>query len=204
MVRYGDVAGFILAGGASSRIGRDKALLTLRGSPLLVRMARLIEPMVPCLMVVGRPERYRELGLRVFPDEQAGLGPLGGIATALKLSPCTWNLILSCDLPFLNLPWLEHLIARAVATSADAVMPQTAHGPEPLCAMYRKICAPVIGAALARGLRKVTEGLAGLTVETVNEAEWKPFDSSGRLFKNINTLAEYEEARAVVEGDESA
>jgi len=67
-------------------MGRDKALLEISGVPLLVRTARLIEPLVAAVTVIGSPERYASLGLRVIPDAVAGVGPLGGIATALRFS----------------------------------------------------------------------------------------------------------------------
>ena len=204
MARFNHVAGFILAGGASSRMGRDKAWLELGGRPLLVRTAQLLEPLVAPVTVIGPPERYSGLGLRVVPDDRAGLGPLGGISTALSLSSSPWNLILGCDLPYLSAAWLEHLVARALASAADAVLAETANGPEPLCAMYHQRCGPAIAAALGRGVRKVTQGLAGLVVETITAAEWKAFDSDGWLFKNMNTPADYTEAQARLGGKTTA
>src|SRR3989441_2918291 len=112
MKRHDQVAGFILAGGVSSRMGRDKALLEIGGVPLLVRTARLIEPLVAAVTVIGSPERYASLDLRVIPDAVAGVGPLGGIATALRFSASAWNLVLGCDLPYLTAKWLDRLMAR--------------------------------------------------------------------------------------------
>ena len=195
------VAGFILTGGESSRMGRDKALLELGGVPLAVRTARLLEPLTASVALIGAPERYGSLGLRLVPDDQTSLGPLGGIATALRISGCKWNLILGCDLPYLTSAWLEHLIRRTQECTSDALIPESAEGhAEPLCAMYYLLCRPNIRAALARGERKVTNGLAGRRVERILPAEWKPFDSSGRLFKNMNAPEDYEEARAYFEG----
>src|SRR2546425_4076850 len=171
MKRHDQVAGFILAGGVSSRMGRDKALLEISGVPLLVRPAGLIEPLVAAVTVIGSPERYASLGLRVIPDAVAGVGPLGGIATALRFSASAWNLILGCDLPYLTAKWLDWLMARALDSQADALLPGKPRGVEPLCAMYRTSCAPAIAQALAPGVRKMTDGLAGLVVQHVNEAE---------------------------------
>ena len=77
MKHFEQVAGFILAGGQSSRMGCDKALLEIAGVPLLVRTARLLEPRVAGVTVIGPPERYAALGLRVVPDDRAGLGQIG-------------------------------------------------------------------------------------------------------------------------------
>src|SRR3989441_12336498 len=82
---------------------------------------------------------------------------------------------------------------------ADALLPETPRGVEPLCAMYRTSCAPAIAAAIARGVRKVTDGLAGLVVQHVNEAEWQALESAEVLFKNMNTPQDYEEAPAKLE-----
>lgn len=182
-------------------MGRDKALMEIGNVPLLLRIARLLQPLVASVAVIGPPERYPDLGLPIFPDDRAGLGPLGGIATALRLSASDWTLVVGCDMPYLNAAWLGYLISRGVASAADAVLPATPRGPEPLCAVYRRSCAPVIAVALASGVRKITQGLAGLAVEEVAEPEWEAFDSDGRLFKNVNTPADYDEARASLEGE---
>jgi molybdopterin-guanine dinucleotide biosynthesis protein A len=109
-------------------------------------------------------------------------------------------LIVACDLPYLTRAWLEHIVARALASPADAVLPMNERGAEPLCALYQKQCEPVVRAALERGTRKVTDGLAGLRVESIAPAEWKAFDSDGLLFKNMNSPADYEEARSKLGG----
>ncbi len=177
-------------------MGVDKALLTLNGQPLLLRTANLLAPLVASVTVIGNPARYASLSLTVVDDDVPGLGPLGGIATALRVSSTNWNLIVGCDLPYLTSVWLEFLISRALASSADAILPHSDGGAEPLCAMYHVRCAPMIAAAIARGVRKVTDGLAGCVVENILPAEWKAFDSGGALFKNMNTQADYAEARS--------
>jgi molybdopterin-guanine dinucleotide biosynthesis protein A len=194
------IAGFILAGGESSRMGRDKALLEFDGVPLLVRTARLVESVAGPAAVIASPEAYRSLALRVIADDSPGAGPLGGIATALRVSNAPWNLVVACDLPYLTKTWLEHLIERALASQADAVLPMNARGAEPLCAVYHKRGERAICAALARGTRKVTDGLQDLRVESIEPAEWKAFDSDGLLFKNMNSPADYEEAVARLSG----
>jgi len=78
------------------------------------------------------------------------------------------------------------------------VIPLNERGFEPLCAMYRKRAQRTIANALERGVRKITDGLAGLTLTTLAPGEWKAFDARGRLFKNINTPEDYDEARQSV------
>ena len=193
------VAAFILAGGESSRMGVDKGLLEIDGVPLIVRTARLVDTVAGAATVVGRPERYQPLGLRAIADDWPGCGPWGGIATALRASDAIWNLLVACDLPYLTRAWLEFLVRRARQSHADAVVPMNEHGAEPLCAMYHSRCEPAIRGALEEGMRKVTEGLSRLRLEYLEPAGWKCFDSDGLLFKNMNTPADYEEAKTRLE-----
>ncbi len=201
MKGYDQVAGFILAGGASSRMGRDKALLEIAGVPLLVRTARLLEPLVQSVTVIGPPERYAALGFPVVPDDRGSLGPLAGMATALRISRSEWNLIVSCDLPYLSAGWLEWLITRALASPADALVPKTLRGLEPLCAIYRTRCAPVLTAAVTAGVRKATDAISGLTLEKLTPNQWQAIPPGDAVLKNMNTPADYEEARARLEAN---
>jgi len=181
-------------------MGRDKASLQITGVSLLDRAARLLAPLVADVTLIASPERYAHTGLRIVPDDRPGLGPLGGIATALRISSSPWNLIVGSDLPYLNAPFLDFLIRRAIESRADALLPETVRGPEPLCAVYTRRCLPSIEAAIQQNDLKITNSLASCKLETLPESQWKEFDSDGRLFKNMNSPADYEEARAHFEG----
>lgn len=202
MTRYTQAAGFVLAGGANTRMGRDKALLPLGGAPLLQRTGRMMEPLVKYVAVVGRRPDHAGFGWRVLTDDKAGLGPLAGIATALRMAPqldagtVPWNLVVACDMPYLEAEWLDFLLSRASVSGADVVMSHSLEGPEPLCAVYHQRIARTVAAALAAGKRKVTDALEGLQVEYVLPQEWKPFASCAELFKNMNTPEDYAEAQA--------
>jgi molybdopterin-guanine dinucleotide biosynthesis protein A len=201
--RYRQVAAFILVGGASSRMGRDKTLLKIAGAPLVVRTARALEPLVTNVTVVGSVRNYAALGLHAMDDHvparaEAPLphqGPLAGISRALNATSAPWNLIVASDLPYLSTEWISWLLARAVDSEAQLVIPRTRHGLEPLAAVYRRECAGPISAAFYGGVRKVTEALAGLRMETIDAHEWKALDPDGRILKNMNTPADYAEAR---------
>ena len=114
-----------------------------------------------------------------------------------------WNLIVSCDMPFLTREWLSYLVGRAIESSAQVVVPRSEFGLEPLCACWRTDAAAELESALERGVRKVTEGIALLRAEVLDARDWKRFDSAGRLFWNMNTAADYEEARRIVEAEQS-
>ena len=104
-------------------------------------------------------------------------------------------------MPFLTSEWLSFLCERAAKSKAQVVVPHSTHGPEPLCACYRTDAAGALRAAFESGVRKVTQGLQHVTTEVLDEADWKRFDSAGRLFWNMNTAADYEEARRILEAE---
>jgi molybdopterin-guanine dinucleotide biosynthesis protein A len=207
MKPHSQVAAFILAGGVSSRMGREKGLLEFGGEPLIVRTARMIEPLVTEVTVVGPPERYAPLGLRAIADQNLGeregtaavRTPLVGITTALNATKMPWNLILACDLPYLTAEWLDWLLSRAANSSAQIVMPRTANGLEPLAAVYRRECAAPIVAALEHGVRKVTDAMADFRMELLSEDDWNKIDPEGRVLKNMNAPGDYEEAKKWLE-----
>lgn len=188
---YHNVAAFVLAGGASRRMGRDKALLELGGVLMIVRTLRLLEPLVSAVAAVAPTERYTSLGLRVVEDRWPGAGPLGGIVTALSTSSADWNLILACDLPFLTAEWIDWLISRTVHCSAQAIVPKSKQGLEPLAAIYHRDCGPVFAAAFERGVRSVREALRHVTIDHIARNQWPALDSSGVLLRNINTLDDF-------------
>lgn len=191
---FESVGAFILAGGESSRMGRNKSLLEIDGVPMIVRTTQLVEGIAGRATIVGESESYKRLGLRTIRDDWPGAGPLGAIATALRATDCAWNLVVACDLPYLTREWLEFLIGRALKCDADALLPMNDRGAEPLCAMYAKSCEAAVWLALDRGVRKVTDGLAHVRVDYLEPREWKLFDSNGLLFKNMNSPSDYEQA----------
>jgi molybdopterin-guanine dinucleotide biosynthesis protein A len=201
--RRRQVAAFILAGGASSRMGRDKGLLDFGGVPLIVHSARLIEPLVACVTVVGSPRRYRAMGLRAIADQDTPSrsskrirrGPLAGIATALATTRSSWNLIVACDLPYLSGAWLDWLLSRAIQSRGEVVIPRTGRGLEPLAAVYRRECGAPIASALARGARRVTDVIEELRMDVVYQREWRRLDPRALILKNMNTPRDYDEAR---------
>lgn len=182
---------------------RDKGLLDFGGVPLVVHTARLIEPLVACVAVVGPSRPYAAVGLRPIADQndcnqgskRIRRGPLAGIAAALAATHLPWNLIVACDLPYLSSAWLEWLLARAIRSRAQVVVPRTGRGLEPLAAVYRRECSSVIATALARGERKVIAVIEELRMDVVDQREWRELDPRALVLKNMNTPADYDEAR---------
>lgn len=184
-------------------MGRDKGSLIFVGEPLLVRMVHLVEPLVAAVAIVGSINQSGVPGLSPIQDQEFGggnekgksQGPLAGIATALTASRTPWNLILACDLPYLTGDWLDWFLARGVISDSQIVMPRTAQGVEPLVAVYRRECGAPIAASLTQGIRKVADAIGQFQIEFVFEHEWGHIDPDGRILRNMNTPADYEEAR---------
>jgi molybdopterin-guanine dinucleotide biosynthesis protein A len=201
-----EVVGYVLAGGGSTRFGRDKALVEVGGTPMLARVIELLRRVTKEVKIVATPNKYTAFAVTVVEDGWPGEGPLGGIITALEDAARTtarpeWNLILSCDMPFLSPEWLAFLCERAAKSKAEVVLPYSASGPEPLCACWQTAAAVKLRSGFESGVRKVTAGIALLRPEVLDEADWKRFDGEGRLFWNMNTAADYAEARRILEAE---
>jgi molybdopterin-guanine dinucleotide biosynthesis protein A len=178
----GDVAGFVLAGGRSSRMGTDKALLVRNGQTLLERVAREVCEAAGNITVIGDPSKYARFGFPVIGDERPGLGPLGGVVTALNSSARPWNLIVACDLPNADRTLLSWLLktARAFTPEPECVVPVGPTGLEPLCAVYHQRAAPKARDALERKILKMRAVVAALDMRLVEVPE-------GGKLHNVNT-----------------
>ena len=198
------VNGYVMAGGASTRFGFDKARAELNGETMLARMCKLLKDVTGCVSIVAPFGRYREFGERLVDDHWPGEGPLGGIISALMDARTRnheqgWCLIVGCDMPFLTREWLSYLKDRTLTTTAVVVAPQSALGLEPLCACWHTSATGKLQDSFEDGIRKVTDALKRVSMEVVDEKGWKRFDKIGRLFWNMNTPAEYQEALRITE-----
>jgi molybdopterin-guanine dinucleotide biosynthesis protein A len=177
--------GYVLTGGASFRLGRDKALLAYGGSTLVEHIAATVRAVCGNVTLVGAPARYRHLRLTTIDDHHPGRGPLSGIEAALSHSPHDWNLILACDLPGVQPPLLTRLLATAAAGPADVVAVAAADGrPEPLCAAYHRRTLPVIIDAIASDRLSAWQVLTSMKLTTIQK---HPGESLG----NINTAEDW-------------
>jgi molybdopterin-guanine dinucleotide biosynthesis protein A len=188
----GEVTGVILAGGRARRFsGRNKALLEIEGRRIVDRQLAALEAVtVEQVIVANDAADYRGLGVAVMPDSVADAGPLGGLYTALQASLRPRLLVLACDLPFIDAPFLRFLVERA--PEADAVVPRTGDGLHTLSAVYARRILPVVAARLTAGRLAMHELLAEIMTVVLEPEELAPYDPQGRLLANINTLDEYE------------
>ena len=202
------VCGYVLAGGASSRFGTDKALAEFAGQTMLARTAKLLSAAVSTVRIVSPTAKLQDEAYETVPDRWPGQGPLGGILTALfdakkRAGEGALALIVSCDMPFVTAAWLRYIAERAMECEAEAILPKSAQGWEPLCACWRACAAEIMLPLFEAGTRKITDALNVLHVEVLDEKDWKRFDTNRRLFWNMNTLADYEEARRVLAAENS-
>jgi molybdopterin-guanine dinucleotide biosynthesis protein A len=197
--KFPQIEAFILGGGESSRMGRDKAMLEIGGKTLIERAASLCEPLVANITLMGNPDRFKTIRFPAIADQWHAAGPLGAIATALGTAQQPWCLVLACDMPNVSANFLDWILECANKSSTDAVVPETARGLEPLCAVYRAACASKLSAALDSGVRKVTDGLDLIKTELMSENDWKKFSPDGDLFQNLNTWEDYLSAKTRLE-----
>jgi molybdopterin-guanine dinucleotide biosynthesis protein A len=186
--------GFAVAGGASRRMGRDKALLPWGDATLLDHtLDRLREPCADVRILCGPEPRYAHRRVPIHVDLLAGAGPLAGVLTALRAIEAGYALVLAVDLPFVP-PALLHALL-ALAPGHDVVVPVTADGPHPLCAVYARACIGAIEGCLARGERKMTAFWPEVRVRAVAEVELRAFGDPSQLLRNLNTAEDYRAAR---------
>lgn len=183
-----DAAGFVLAGGRSSRMGQDKALLKLGGEALVERCLRRLGEVCVEVAIAGGSADLARFG-RIVPDMSPGCGPLGGIVSALAESRFAWNLFLPVDAPFVPVSCLRELLSAATASGTGAVA-QVEGRLQPLCGVYSKKMLAVFEQELTAGRWKVAQAIeAAGPVEVVDfqDAQW---------FVNLNTPEEFAEAEA--------
>lgn len=179
------VSGFVLVGGKSSRMGRDKALLPWNGITLAQHVAQTVAEATGSATLIGDPARYSGLGYPVYPDRLPGHGPISGVATALSISRDEWALVAGCDMPAISAGPLRLLVQEAAATHTRCIVPVGPSGPEPLCAVYHRDCLPAIEKAIAEGRFRMRD--------IVNELRASFFTSiDPACFANLNTPRDLE------------
>jgi molybdopterin-guanine dinucleotide biosynthesis protein A len=187
--------GFVVAGGRSRRMGRDKALLPWAGGTLLDHaIGRLRAVGADVRLLSGEEPRYLDRGLPVHTDTTPGAGPLGGLLAALNAAAPRAVLLLAVDMPFVT-PELLRSLQDALA-GHDAAVPVIGAAAEPLCAAYGAACREPVLAALGRGERRMTDFWPHVRVRTLAADDLARFGDPSRLFRNLNDPADYDAAVA--------
>jgi molybdenum cofactor guanylyltransferase len=189
------VSAFILAGGKSSRMGKDKAFLTLQGKTLLDRALQAAAAVVNDeeVFIVGDRHKFSPFG-RVIEDVFPERGPLGGIHAALLQSSSELNLMLAVDVPFVEAEFLKYMVSQAEQCDALATVPRAGGRWQPLCAVYRKEFATAAGNSLQKGINRVDSLFERAKTRAIEEDELSRLGFGLRMFRNLNTQDEFERA----------
>jgi molybdopterin-guanine dinucleotide biosynthesis protein A len=176
----------IMAGGRSRRMGQDKAALEINGMPAIQYVFEQLRPHFDQILVSStNTKKHRFPGVTVVPDEVTDKGPLGGIASTLRVSRNNTNFVIACDIPEVDIDFVRRMIRES--NGYDAVLPQTgASRYEPLFAIYKKSILVEIDKAIASGKHRVTAPLEHCKV--------KYLDLEGDMkLRNLNTMNDYRE-----------
>ena len=199
--------GIVLAGGASRRMGRDKAFLELDGRSLIeIVIEQMTQVCAEVLVVAGDARPYAGLGAQLVEDRFRGVGGLGGLHAGLEAAAYELALAVGCDMPFLNPDLLRAFAGWAegfdVAVLRHEPPPRDAGGTEgglfiePLHGAYRRTCLPAMEAAIRARRRRIISFFPHVRVRYVATEEVVPFDPDLRSFRNVNTHQEWEAVRA--------
>lgn len=189
------LAAAILAGGQARRLGGiNKGTLPIGNAQIIDRQLEALRAVASPVFVVGwdSPD-WSARGLTIVPDDIPDTGALGGIYTAIVHSPCDRTLVVACDMPFLSADFLGRL---AAVDGADLVIPKSARGYEPLCAIYTRACLPDIRARLARGALQAAKLPQGVRIAELGPGT---LGMDERVFVNVNTPHDYERAKGLIE-----
>ncbi|HEY5513525.1 MAG TPA: molybdenum cofactor guanylyltransferase [Geomonas sp.] len=193
-VELAGVTGVILAGGRSSRMGSNKALLPYRGGRFIEAIHRqFCELFEEVLLVTNTHEQYSFLPCRKVADIYPGVGALVGLHAGLHHSTTAHIFAVACDMPYLNSALIRRL--ASLRDRADVVIPQGDRGLEPLHALYGKGCLAAMEQALTGDRRRIVSFFPAVRVCNLSREEVAELDPGFDSFKNINTPSDYFELR---------
>lgn len=195
-----DVEGFILVGGASSRMGANKAHLRFGAQTGVERIAAHLQSLSRRVRVVGSHDGFDATGFENVPDLLERWGALGGIYSAFEASEAEWIVVVACDLPLVTDALFKRLW-NFVDDSFDAIVPIQSDGrPQPLCAIYRpKTVSSDLAGLIAAGEHMPRAFLAQIRTRWVSFEELSDLPGAEHFFLNVNTPDDYELARQILE-----
>lgn len=195
--KIGGVTGCILAGGTSSRMGKNKALLEVDGIPIITRTYRILASLFhEVIVVTNTPHDYDFLPCRKVPDIYPDFGSIAGLHSALTHSGSERSFVTPCDMPFLEPAIIRHL-CDIQEGGFDAVIPYSEGGQEPLHGVYAAPCREIFEASIRNGERKIIDVLERMNIRNVTHEEIKYFNGISSPFLNVNTPEEYERIRTI-------
>lgn len=187
----------IQAGGNSSRMGQDKALMSFLGKPLIQHVIERLSHLADeTIVTTNRPDEYTFLlQVRLFRDLWPDRGALGGLHTALSSARQPLVAVVACDMPFASPEIFRYACQMLEESGADVAIPSSAEGLEPLHAVYRKAtCLPLVESALDADQWKLISWFGQAKVRVLSSKEIARLDSEGVAFWNLNTPEEFGQA----------
>lgn len=184
------ITGIVLAGGKSTRFGRDKSQAIFKGYTLLKKAIRIIEPLVQTILISSNNPQHKSYSYPVVEDCIKNIGPLGGILSSLKESQTERNLILSVDMPMMSSNYLKYLIDKS-ERNAITIGADTNDQIHPLCGIYKLEIIPYIEANIIKEQYSLYNLINSIPNTRVVEAPVKSFFYTDQIFKNINTAEDY-------------
>jgi molybdopterin-guanine dinucleotide biosynthesis protein A len=195
-------AGIVLAGGKSTRLGRDKASEILLDRSLLQRAIDCLDGVVDEIIVVkarqqSLPATISNTLVQVVEDAYPGTGPLGGIYTGLIAAEAPAAVAVACDMPLLQPALLAELLR--LLPGHDLVAPIKEALPEPLCAAYAKSCIDPVRRKLEAGEYKASAYFDEVDALLLEPRVWQQFDPNGLSFLNVNREEDLDRVRHVLQ-----
>ena len=191
----------VLAGGKSSRFGKNKALEPFEGVPLIQRVVGTLQLVFNRVMVSANdPKAYGFLGLSVVEDRYPDMGPLGGVHAVLSEMPDEAGFFSACDMPFLNPDLIRHM--ALLAGEADAVVPKIGQYVEPFHAVYQKTCLGPVVRAIELGHRRIVSIYPDIHIRYLEEEEIRAFEPRFDAFINVNRPEELRKSLQRLHGRE--
>lgn len=186
MISKNNITGIILAGGKSSRMGTDKAILLLKEKTFIQHIIVAMKPLVNNMIIVSDNPNHEEFEIERIEDVIKDAGPLAGIYSGLQHSNTDYNLVVSCDVPLITTEVLRQLINNH-EVNYDVIQLESHQKTMPLTAIYKKPCEQLIKDLLDKGERRVRYAVSQLTTKTLMLD-----DKLSSALKNINTKEEFD------------
>lgn len=187
-----NITGIILAGGKSSRMGSDKGIVNLYGKKFIEHILEAVLPNVNEVIIIANNDNYNNLGYKVIKDKIKDCGPLGGIYTGLMNSKTENNIVVSCDIPFINSDLVKYIIENT--SNADITVPVYKGNIEPLCAIYTKRTSDQIFNLIMNKDLKIQNILKYFITKELFITKMQKFYTD-KLFVNINTQEELKQQK---------
>jgi len=170
----------ILAGGKSSRMGVDKGLMPFKNKPMVQHVIDAVKPFVDHIIIITNQKEYATFGYPIYKDILKEKGPLAGIYTGLQHSKTTNNIVVSCDVPFINEEILNLLLNNSL--NFDVVIPEKDSKTHQLIGLYKKSCSTIFKNQLDKDELKLKTAIKKLNYHIINADH-----INAQIFNNINS-----------------